>query len=326
MKNSEEEIKKILYPHFGRLDLFKKLSETASIKKLSVLNTYIKDNKNILKNSDIDINSYIDYYDLLYDMYVILSNQEIRKFFISKLTNPARNYIKEIDKNILIKLNYIKESDLRTGQFLRRSSSIKKKSDLIEMINTIYNCNYSDKIEKIITNKNTFLSDGYYFLEMDITNLNICPVSWCLYNNPSQFIKYKQSQDMYFVYKDDDSNGSIGGFNIVHNGDRRQYKHNYSYQDEFNNVDYSKAIDISEAFEMYRNPEMEKETIEPIQNPNKFPPIERPPFMVPLHQNVEYPEIDPPKVDKFRIPIEKINMWDKIKRGWDNFLDWLNRY
>lgn len=225
----DTKIKKILYPHLGRLDLFKQLSENVSLEKLEELNNIIKDNKNAIKNNGIDLNSYSDYYVLIYDLYNILEYSKTLNYFKSKLSNPIRTLVSNIDKITFGKLIQIKKSKSKTRHFLRRSSIIKTNEQLKSYIETIYNLENSEQLDKMIKNNDMITGGNYYYLKLNMNNLDLCPVSWCIYNNPHSLRSYTSTTDIWLVY--DIKNNIFGGLNISRN---HIINKNDTYQNEYN--------------------------------------------------------------------------------------------
>ena len=243
---TEKDIKDILQPHLGRLELFKKLSKTTNIKKLKELNSLLKNYKTLIKNENFDVDSYDDYYQLVGDLFKLIHIQNLHKYFKEKLTSPTKNFIKELLQNndYVEKLTIIKESDFISKQFFRRSSLIKSKKEFINYINTLYQINVT-KILIDYFNEDLINHENLFFLKMTEDKVHLCPECWCLKEH-HHYVRETEHHNIYLMYNED--TGKFYGLSLSKNRKKDDFimsEYNEKLKDPFK-LDYRKILGIKE--------------------------------------------------------------------------------
>jgi hypothetical protein len=219
---SDDKLKSILYPHFGYLPLFKKLSDKAPESNLIEIKEFINNNSHLIKYLPKNIHSYSNYTRLIMDFVIGQTKHDILRFIKDRFPSAQKNLITPVYHNYLSILKHIMDSDMKTRIFLRTISKYTTLPDLENWLNICQsmNVNVFEMLNETLsqyTGPSVKVGDKT-FIKLEVGNFrevsSMIPTNWCI-RSESTFRDYLNRQRIVICidpYAGDTS--CILGFNI----------------------------------------------------------------------------------------------------------------
>lgn len=225
----KEEIREIIKPHFGYLNLY--LKWDISSNKIKRFHLLTKKHKDVIKRLPKPLIEYETYKEALEDIVKLEKETKIKSFFKNNLAGEPRKYFNKTYKELWDKIVKIYEDDRRREMFLSTSSRPNSKQEFIDYVNSIVSFDVSFiKIINRIEEKVDFLTvnDNAYLFKLSEEFLDMVPACWCIHVDPSYFNHWMDTQDFDSIWlivdpENPDFNRKMVGMDVFENEKRVQF-------------------------------------------------------------------------------------------------------